>query len=180
MFKYAFIMNSRGLTPETYSVAYQNEEFYCYIAAVHGMKMTRELAKKLAYEEIQLIDLCGAYNEEMAEDVAEFAGEEIEICYAKYTPEQLDKFNKMESEGEYGLIIMADGIKEKPHYLEIGSAEYNTHIALVGSDEMAIQAAKDLVKVGINFIELCSYFDLEKTESILDAIDREVPVGYCG
>ena len=181
MFKYGFIMNSRGLTPETYSVAYQNDEFYCYIAAVHGMKMTRELAKKLVYEGIELIDLCGAYDEEMAQDVLESTGDDsLEVCYAKYTQEQEEKFNSLDCEEEYGIIVKASGIKEKPHYLEMESEEFNTRIALVGSDAMAIEAAKEMIDKGICFIELCSYFDLEKTEAILAATGRKVPIGYCG
>lgn len=180
MFKYAFIMNSRSLTPETYSAAYQNEEFYCFVAAVHGMKMTRELAKKLVNEGIELIDLCGDYTKNRAEEIYEAVNEQADVCYAEYTAEEQRKFDALESTKEYGLIIMADGLEGKLVSLNIESEECNTHIILVDSDDMAAEAAKKLVANGVNFIELCSYFDLEKAKDIINVIDGKVPVGYCG
>lgn len=180
MFKYAFIMNSSGLTPETYSVTYKNNEFYCFVTAVSGMEMSSDLAKKLAEEEFQLIDLCGDYDASKTEMIKNATNNKLDVCYAKYTEEELEKLNSLDSLNEYGIIIMADGIEDKPEKLELKSDEFNTYITIVGSDEMAIKAAKEMVGNGIAFIELCSYFDLKKAGEIAEAIERKVPIGYCG
>lgn len=180
MFTSAFILNSRSLTPETYSAEYKNEQFHFYMTAVHGMKMTCEVAVRLADEGFEYLDLCGNYNEEKLIRVQEASGRRLKLSYAKYTEEQQQKFGELESQNEYGLIIMAKGSENKPQRIEMESNEFNTHIALVYSDEMAIEVAQDMVNHGVNFIELCSYFDFEKAETIIEAIGRKVPVGYCG
>jgi len=180
MFKYAFLANSAGLGPDKYSVTYENDRFCCYISAVHGMKMPCEIAEKLAAEGFELIDLCGDFNLEKAEEIRKAADGKLNVCYAKYTEENQKKYDALESMNEYGIIIMGEGIGDKPEKLELRDDEYNTYVTIVGSDEMAKAAAKEMVAQGIHFIELCSYFDLEKAEAIADTVDRKVPFGYCG
>jgi hypothetical protein len=51
---------------------------------------------------------------------------------------------------------------------------------LVNNLEMACQAAIDLMEKGIAFIELCTWFDEEKTRAIIEYISGKVPVGSCG
>ncbi|MGI6732047.1 MAG: DUF6506 family protein [Anaerovoracaceae bacterium] len=180
MFKCAFILNSRSLSPETYSAEYKNEEFHFYMAAVHGLKMTCELAEQLGDEDFNCLDLCGFYDEKMEARVQEAAGANLKVSHAKYTKEQQEKFNQLESQKEFGLIIMAKGTENKPQRIEMESLEINTHIALVNSEEMAVKVAREMIQHGIDFIELCSYFDAEKAEAFIEGIGRQVPVGYCG
>lgn len=180
MFKYAFFANSARLSPDKYSLTYENDEFYCYVSAVHGMKMARELAAKLSEQGIEYLDLCGDFDAEKAEDIKNASGGKLDVCYAKYTKENQEQFDALEAMNEYGLIIMGKGMGDAPERLELRDEEYNTHIAIVASDQMAIEVAKDMVEKGIHFIELCGYFNLEKAEMISEAIGRKVPVGYCG
>lgn len=56
----------------------------------------------------------------------------------------------------------------------------NTHIRFIRDVEGACEAAKGLVADGVTFIELCSWFDAEKTNAVIKAIDCQVPVGSCG
>ena len=178
--KYAFIMNSAGLDPESYSVTYENGGNQYYFTAVHGMKMTRELAAKLAADGFDLIDLCGDFDEEKALEVEKCTAGKIKAHYAKYSEEELAKFDALESTGEYGIIVLGFDLTEDIVRLELTSEEYNTYIAIVAKEEMAADEAKKMVADGINFIELCGYFDSEKAEKVANAIEYKVPVGYCG
>ena len=178
--KYAFIMNSAGLNPESYSVTYQNEGNQYYFAAVHGMIMTRELARKLADEGYQLLDLCGDYDEVKAHDVEEAAGGRMKVNYAKYSAEDQIKFEALESTNQYGIIVLGFDLTEDLVRLELKSNEYDTYITIVSEEEMAGTEAKKMVIEGINFIELCGYFDSFKAEKVAKAIDHKIPVGYCG
>ena len=45
---------------------------------------------------------------------------------------------------------------------------------------MACEAAKELLDKGVYFIELCSWFDEEKTRAVIAAVDGKLPVGSCG
>ncbi len=178
--KYAFIMNSRTLNPETYSVVYEHEGNQYYFAGVHGMKMTKELAKKLADDGYELLDLCGDYNEEKAQEVRDASEGKTKINYAKYSDEDLEKLDALQSTDQYGVIVLGFEPSEDLTRLELTSEEYNTYIAIAGSEEIAVRTAKEMVTEGINFIELCGYFTQDKAEVIAEAIDHKVPLGYCG
>jgi len=86
----------------------------------------------------------------------------------------------LQSTSKYGIIVLSFEPGEDLVKLELTSAEYNTYISIVGKEEMAAQAAKDMVSEGIDFIELCGYFNSEKAEVIAKAIEHKVPLGYCG
>jgi len=53
-------------------------------------------------------------------------------------------------------------------------------VIFVNSIDMAKEAGKKLVDEGADFIELCSWFDKEKMEEIVEATENKVPVGTCG
>lgn len=180
MFRCAFIMNSERMTPETYSLRFQSEEFFCYVAAVNGLEMAQELAKQLAEDGVTAIDLCGDYTAEMAQTVAAYAGGSVRVCFAKYQPEEAKKLDALTSLNPFGIIMKGAGLGDGCEKRELTSDEFDTVIYIAGSDEAAAQAAKDLVAQGIAFIELCSYFDAEKAAAISTAIEGKVPVGYCG
>lgn len=181
MFNYAFIINSEGLDPENYSWKFENDEVNLRFMATSGMPMTTKYAKKLADEGFKYIDLCGDFDAEMAKEVALATEGRIEVEYAKYFDSEMKKLEALQEPDEYGVIVLTYGLEEgttKKHKI-IGS-EFNTNIVLVADDETAIAAAQGLVDGGIDFIELCSYFDEIKAGEIIDAIDGKIPVGYCG
>lgn len=178
--KYAFVMNSRSLTPERFSLTYEHLGNIYYFTAVHGMKMTRELAVTLAAEEYKILDLCGAYDADKAEDVRNAAEGRLDVSYAKYSDEDQARFEALPSADRYGIIVLGFDPAEELVRLKLESEEYNAYIAIAGSEEAAAQAARDMVLDGIHFIELCGYFDRERAEMIAAAAGRKVPIGYCG
>lgn len=179
--KYAFIMNSRTLNPDIYSVRHQDGGNLYYFTGVHGMKMTRELAKQLADDGFELIDLCGNYNAEKAEEIRVASeGKVKEVTYAKYSEGDQEKFNALEDTSRYGIIVLGFDLSEELVRLVMESEEYNTYIAIVSKEEQAAEEAKKMVEEGIHFIELCGYFDAEKAAAVSEVVAYRVPIGYCG
>jgi len=178
--KYAFIMNSGTLNPESYSVVYEDAGNQYFFTGVHGMKMTRELAKKLADDSYELIDLCGDFNEEKTEEIRKASEGKIKVNYAKYTEEELTKLNALPSTGKFGIIVLGFDLSKDVVNLELTSDEYNTYIAIVAKEELAAHEAQRMVAEGINFIELCGYFHSERAAVVAEAIGHKVPLGYCG
>lgn len=178
--KYAFIMNSRTLNPESYSVVYEDAGDQYFFSGVHGMKMTRELAKKLADDGYELIDLCGNFNEEKTEEIRKVTEEKVKVNYAKYTEEELAKLDALDSMGKFGIIVLGFDLSKDVVKLELTSDEFNTYITIVAKEEMAALEAQRMVAEGINFIELCGYFNAEKAAIVAEAIGHRVPLGYCG
>lgn len=181
MFNYAFIVNSEGMNPENYSWKYENDEMDFRFFATSDMDMTKKYAKKLADEGFKYIDLCGDFDAEKAKEVALATEGRIEVEYAKYFDSEIRKLEKIAEPDEFGIIIKAEGLEQGTTKTEkVVGSEFNTTIVLVGDEDMAEAAAQGLVDAGIDFMELCSYFNEIRAGEIIDVIDGAVPVGYCG
>jgi len=181
MLKYAFIANSETMSPDKYHYEYDSDDMKFRFFAVNNMDMTKKCAAGLADEDFEYIDLCGDFDAEKAQEVADARNGKISVEYAKYSEEDDEKFENLEKINEYALIVMTPGLAAGTIKMnKLTCPEFNTTITLVSDDEAAGKAAKDLVTAGIDFIELCSYFDEDKTNGIRKAIDGKVPVGSCG
>lgn len=179
MLKYAFIENVEGASPETYAATYDNAESHSLVVGTSSFDMTMELIKKLDGEGFTLIDLCGDFDDEAtAKFVAAVKGD-IKIRHADYLPAELDKMEALDSLQEYGIVAVMRGV-DQTEAISIKSDTCNTYVRFAKDMEAAKAAAKELVNQGVYFIELCSFFDREKTEAVIDAIEGKVPVGSCG
>lgn len=179
MFKYVFIANVPGTTPETYAASYENEEIVTRVVGTSSLEMTEDLVKKYDKEGCDLIDLCGDFDDEAVEHLLKLVKGDMGITHADYFPEELEKLDALPSMKEYGIIAVTYGV-EKTQSLLLESRICNTHVRLIKDMDAAKKAAIGLVDDGIHFIELCSWFDREKTEEIIAAIGGKVPVGSCG
>jgi len=178
MIKYAFLMNMPGETPETCYGEYNNQESHTRIVGLEK-EAAGEYIKILAEEGFKMVDLCGDFNRDDVERLTAAAEGKIKICAAAFLPEEGEKLEKLESLFEYGIIVNMKGVKDT-EWIEIINRQGNTTIAFVSGLESAMEAAKELVKKGVSFMELCSWFDREKCEKIIEAIGGGVPVGTCG
>lgn len=179
MFKYAFIEEVAEATPENYSFVYENAESYNLVAGVSNFEMAQDLVKKLHAEGYELIDLCGAFDDEGVEKLLSQTKNEIGISHASYLPKQQDEIEKLESFKEFGVVIVMDGVEETQKFT-LSNEDCNTCVCFTKDLDAAKAAAKDLTEQGVYFIELCSYFDKEKTLEVIDAIGGKIPVGSCG
>lgn len=179
MFKFALIMNIPGESPETYSEVYENAESYNLFVGTGDMEMAAGLVKQLARDGFELINLCGDFNDEITQRFIEIGQGKMRVFHADYFPNELEKLETLPSLQEYGFVSITRGL-EKMEHLELLSKNCNTKIMLVKDLDMACQAAKELVEKGVYFIELCSWFDTERTQAVIAAINNKVPVGSCG
>lgn len=179
MFKYAFIENVDGATPESYSFVYENAESTSLVAGTSSFEMTEDLVKKLDSEGYDLIDMCGDFDDAAVEKLLSVTEKGIRICHADYLPVQLEKIEALESLKEYGIVIVMDGVEETQSFT-LESEACNTHVRFTKDLAAAQAAAKELADQGVYFLELCSYFDRHKTLAIIDAVEGKIPVGSCG
>lgn len=179
MSKFALIMNVSGESPETYSKVYEIKDNYNLFAGTGSMEMAAELVKKLADSGFELVNLCGDFDDEITKRFMKTTQGKMRIYHADYFPEEMAKLEAAPSLKEYGFLCIVDGL-EKTERFALLSEECNTSLMLVKDLQMACQAAETLAAEGIHFIELCSWFDQEKTQAIIAAVDGKVPVGSCG
>ena len=179
MFKFAYIINMPGYSPETYGGVYENDESYSVIVGVDGVEGAKAYAQKLEKANYDLINLCSDFDEEASEAIRKSMGDPIEIQNAKYFPEELEKLEALTDPADYGIIIQMDGVEESVR-VSLDSPDCNSKAIFVKDMESAKQAAGTLVEEGIDFIELCGWFEEDMTREVIAAVDGSVPIGSCG
>lgn len=78
----------------------------------------------------------------------------------------------------YGYIILGDAYEAEKHQAIIKSSKFSSTIICAQTIRQAIIIAKQMVKDGIEVIELCGEFGQSGAFQIINAIDCKVPVGY--
>lgn len=181
MKKYAYVENVPDLSVENYMDSFDDGEYLNLIAGFNGVDVCMEYVKGLIRDGYSLINLCGDFGEEHVRELMEDAPEGTKVCYAAYLPEELAKLEALEQYIEYGMIIV--GNVEEPERLELSAPAMNTHVVFVKDLKQAVDAARKFAEDGVDGIELCSWFDLEKTMAVIAAVEsvsKSIPVGSNG
>lgn len=178
MFKFAFFVNSETLTPENYKKELHGEGFEGLVCGVNSLELACETAKKLAEEGFEEIDLCGDFDAEKAKTIQGFAGDKIEVWHETFTKPEEEKFEKLTQLNPWGIIIHVGSKWEKDSYTVLKSAECDTYIACVDGMDETFEAAKRMVADGVTFIEICSYYNEEMCNQIVESIGGAIPIGF--
>ncbi len=179
MFKFAFFINVPGVSPETYSKVFENEECYGLVAGVDGVDAAKQYASRLAGDGFMALDLSGNFSSKAVEEISEAAGESIRVCKAQYTINGLTRLSHITSAKEYGVIVKVDGL-EKPRGVMMKSDKKCTTVIFVNDMAQAKKAAVKLVAMRVSYIELCSWFDQLRMEALDRIIGSAVPIGTSG
>jgi len=179
MIKFAFIANVGGVTPETYSTVFKTPGSYNLIAGVDGMDAAKKYIKMLAKEGFELINLCGDFDDEITEEIREMVGDSIVIKNAKYTVDEAIKLDYLDSFRNYGVIIQDDDV-DKYHEVVLRSDECDMRVIFVQDLRQAKHAGRRMLEKRVGFIELCSWFDVLRLETMVEATENRVPIGTCG
>ncbi len=179
MLQFAYIINMPGYNPNTYADQYNNADSKSVIVGVDGIEGAKAYLQQLAEAGFTLVNLCSDFDDAAAEEIRKNADGSMKIRNANYFCEEGEKLAALEAPSEYGVIVVMNGVEESvKRYL--ASPECNTTVYFVKDLEAAKEAASALKGQGIHFIELCSWFDEEKTRAVIDSIGGSVPVGSCG
>ena len=181
LIKYAYVENVPDLSVENYMDSFDDGEYLNHVAGFDGVDVCMDYVKGLIRNGYSLINLCGDFGKEHVEELMKDAPEGTEIKYAAYLPEEMAKLEVLEQYIEYGMIIL--GNVEQPVRKELTAPEMNTHIVYVKDLEQAVEAARKFAEDGVDGIELCGWFDLEKTKAIIvavESVDKTIPVGSNG
>ncbi len=181
--KFAFILDVKGATPETYSAVLETAGRYNMVAGVDGEEAAAKYIMKLASEGFDEIDLSGDFDEGFAEgiieQVREKVGSSIDIKPTHYTIDELMKLEFTESFRDYGVIIMDEDV-DRYHEVVLRCKSRDTRIIFVQNMARARHAAERMLEKRIDIIDLCSWFDVLRYEHIAKATEYSVPIGTCG
>jgi len=133
-----------------------------------------EKAKTLKEQGIDFVELCGAFNAEIARGLTEAAGGDIPFGYIVHLPEQDELFSQLWRPGKktsFAFVIMG-------HEGRACFKDGITNIVGVKNMEDAIIKAKELCEEGIECIEVCGAFGPEGAKTLIDATGGKMGVGY--
>ena len=179
MGKFAMIIHVPDESEETYSKIYENHGAHELYAGVKDEKMAFDLLNKLLSDGYSHLNLCGYFHDDTLNAMREIAGPDVKIQGAKYLPREEEKLKAIPSFKEYGFVSYVDSVAE-PEYLSILSENGNTYVAFVNSVEMACLEVKRFEEKGIYLVDLCGWFDFDKTNEVIACADVSLPVGSCG
>lgn len=181
--KFAFIMDVKGASPETYSTVFETAGRYNLVAGVDGQEAAAEYIEKLAAEGFDEIDLSGDFDDEfaarIAEEVRKKAGDSIEIKNTRYTIDELMKLQFIDSSRNYGIIIMDEDV-DRYHEVVLRCKARDTRIIFVQNLQRARHAVAKLAEKRVSIIDLCSWFDVLRHEPISVIAGNGIAVGTCG
>ena len=177
--KFGFVFETEWAVDEKFVSTCETENVLEKVIGVESATMGKKAVEILAKDEIKTFDFCGAFLPEHLDALKEEYGKEYTFNLMKYLPEEEAKLEQAESLAHYGVIIKNGEINSLQKE-ELVCPTCETTIYFVKDMEMAKEAARELIDAEIDFIELCSFFDKEKLEEIIEEIDGKVPVGTAG
>ena len=93
MKKWAFIRMNENCDPEKEKALFKtdNEEWYIY--GIRNEDEAIELAKLLHKQGIGIIEVCGAFGEELSRKMYEATNREVPVCYIRVPEDQIEQVN---------------------------------------------------------------------------------------
>ncbi|MGI6720953.1 MAG: DUF6506 family protein [Anaerovoracaceae bacterium] len=176
---FSFMINMEGLDPKKYHTEFKAGDDVLRVYGVDGMQATVELLRQLVADGFDRFNFCSAYTPEMVDELKQSLDKDVVMKPMVYSEQEDKKAAAMPKFTDYGIIIQAVPFTTMQKALIVDKS-LKTHIRVVNDLPSAQEAAKDLVKCGVDMIELCSWFKADMTESIIEAIDGRVPVGSAG
>ncbi|MGI6168469.1 MAG: DUF6506 family protein [Christensenellales bacterium] len=78
----------------------------------------------------------------------------------------------------FAFLVKGEGYDARVHRAYFENEYTKTHVLGVEDIAAAQEAARELVREGVELIELCGAFGQEGARSVAEALDGAVPVGY--
>jgi hypothetical protein len=177
---FGLILNGEGLDPASYNGSMASSEFTAEVYGASNEEDTQKVAEDLAARGAAFINLCGDYTADQAAALSRHLNGLVKVSYVKYSPDQTRKLEELTDFSEYGFIVHGEGFHPQSHSLRLEAPGCNTRMVGAETMEEAKEAARQMEREGIFFIELCGAFTGEMTKQIIQAVGGRVPVGSAG
>ena len=174
MIKFAYIVNVNADT-EKYNCLCDKGNFPNYLFGVNGTECGVRYAKQLIDNDFDCFNLCGDFTDE---DAAEIEREGIKVKRARYSESDEAKLESLKGSLKFGFLIVDPGLAETVSE-DREDEDLSIYVRFSKDIDDACIAAKELADKGVCLIELCSWFNDERTDAVTEATGRSIPIGSC-
>ncbi len=175
--KHAFLVMYPGLDPANYHLDFTGKDLTTFVG-VGDLDQAEAMVRSFAAEGRSVFNLCGAFDQSSAERLAKAAGPGTSFSYVTFEGDEIRKRQQADITGGVGFIVYDSGVGQIQPFKLQGTLPAS--VRFVDSLVMARAAARDLIREGYPVIELCSWFDAERTETLIHMVGSEVPIGSAG
>lgn len=91
--KFAYILMGKGFDPQVNRVALCNEWNNCAVVGVDNMELAVSAAKQLRDEGVDVIELCGAFDDSMTREIIDALDGKIPVGHCTHFPSEDEKFS---------------------------------------------------------------------------------------
>lgn len=168
-----FLFKGCGLQSDRCRHTFEAPEFAMEIRGVASLEDGEAMARELVASGVQLLDLCGGFDETMIGRIVTAVEGKIPVGGCPLPPEETEKATGWT---RYGFIFKGPGMRADRCRFSCDTPGFAMEIRGVSSPEEGEDAARDLVGLGIQLLELCGGFNEAMTARIAAAVEEKIPV----
>jgi len=85
--KYTFIYKAKGHNPEKHHIEFESESFKTMVFGVDSFETALAIAEKSVENGVELIELCGGFNRDYADELYNHFGGKVKVGVVDYFPD---------------------------------------------------------------------------------------------
>ncbi|MFN7663988.1 MAG: DUF6506 family protein [Inhella sp.] len=93
--RFAFIVKAPGYSPNEHAVEISSEQFSTQVIGVSSLASAIQVAHQLVASGVQLIELCGGFSEDDAEQLRVHIERKIPVGVVAYSKEQAEELERI-------------------------------------------------------------------------------------
>ncbi len=177
--KFGFIFKTGCSVGKDFIVFSKAGDTLAKVIGVESVDMGREGVEILSQWGVKIYDFSGDFSKEQLGEYEKIFSGEYQFNLMKYLPGQREKLEKVKDLSKYGVIVR-NGDIEGYQREELVCPKKTATIYFVKDLEKAKEAIKEMIKEGVEYVELCSYFNLDRTKQLIEEVGGKIPIGTSG
>lgn len=93
--RFAFIVKAPGYTPDAHTAQINSGQFCTQVVGVSSLAAAIQAARLLVAGGVQLIELCGGFSEDEAQQLRAATGGQVPVGVVVYSPEQAAELERL-------------------------------------------------------------------------------------
>lgn len=132
------------------------------------------VARELRDQGVQLLDLCGGFDEALTARVVTAVEGKIPVGAVRLAPEEI---RRSAPSSRYGFVFKGPGMASERCRCTFEAPNFSLEIRGVGSPEEGERVSRELRDAGVELLGLCGGFHEALVARVAAAVEHKIPVG---